>query len=245
MRAAQRVVSLGHAARSAHNLKTRQPLAGITLVARFEPAFRGSVERHADLVKDELNVKEIRWAEDRTEFVRHEVRPNFRALGKRLGPLMPKVKAALEAADGDRLVETLEAEGAIELTVDGQPIHLDRNDLEVRLIEKEGLATAGDRELLVALDTAITPELRAEGWAREVVNRIQTARKDADLDYADRIRVRYRAGGELARAIADHRAWIAAETLAVALEAAGDGAAAELADAPVEEHPFAFAIETV
>ncbi|MGH7341751.1 MAG: isoleucine--tRNA ligase, partial [Candidatus Rokuibacteriota bacterium] len=199
MRDAQRVVSLGHAARTAHSLKTRQPLAAITLVASFEPAFRASIERHAELIKDELNVKEICWAEDRTEFVHHKVLPNFRALGKRLGPLMKQVKAALEAADGDRLVETLEEKGAIDLTIAGEdkPVHLDRNDLEIRLIEKEGLATAGDRELLVALDTAITPALRAEGWAREVVSRIQTARKDADLDYADRIRVRYRAVEEL------------------------------------------------
>jgi isoleucyl-tRNA synthetase len=172
MRDAQRVVALGRAARSAHNLKTRQPLAAVTLVASFEPGFRANIDPLAELVQDELNVKEIRWAEDRTEYVRHEVLPNFRALGKRLGPLMPKVKAALAAADGDRLVETLEEGGALELNVDGEPVRLDRTDLEIRLIEKEGLATAGDRELLVALDTAITPELAAEGLAREVVNRI-------------------------------------------------------------------------
>ena len=248
MGVAQRVVALGRAARSARNLKTRQPLAGITLVAKLEAAFRPQVEHFADLIQDELNVKQIRWAEDRTEFVRHEVKPNFRALGKRLGPLMKQVKAALEAADGDRLVETLEANGSIELTVDGQPVHLDRGDLEVRLIEKEGLATAGDRELLVALDTAITPELRAEGWAREVVNRIQTARKDADLDYADRIRVRYRAAEELEAAIAAHRGWIAGETLAVELEPAdgtATGAGGPLTSAAIDEHDFAFAIERV
>ncbi len=247
IRHAQRVVALGRAARSARDLKTRQPLAGITLVASFETALRGSIERHEELIKDELNVKAIRWAESRADFVRQEVRPNFRALGKRLGPLMPKVKAALEAADGDRLIETLEAEGSIELRIDGESVRLDRNDLEIRLIEKEGLATAGDRELLVALDTAITPELEAEGLAREVVNRIQTARKEADLDYADRIRVRYRAGAELEAAIEAHRGWIAGETLAVELEAAGaeagDGAA--LAPAPIDRHDFAFAIDPV
>jgi isoleucyl-tRNA synthetase len=248
----QRVVGLGRAARNVHNLKTRQPLASVTLVASrdAERDFRPHLERFADLIQDELNVKLIRWAEDRTEFVRHEVKPNFRALGKRLGPLMPKVKAALEAADGDRLVEALEEKGSIELTIAGEDkhVHLDRGDLEVRLIEKEGLATAGDRELLVALDTAITPDLRAEGWAREVVNRIQTARKDADLDYADRIRVRYRAAEELEAAIAAHRGWIAGETLAVELEPAdgtATGAGAPLTSAAIDEHDFAFAIERV
>ena len=248
----QRIVTLGRAARNARNLKTRQPLASVTLVASREGErdSRPHVDQFADLIKDELNVKEIRWADagDRTEFVRHELRPYFRALGKRLGKLMPKVKAALEAADGDRLVETLEEEGAIELTVDGEPIRLGRDDLEIRLIEKEGLATAGDRELLVALDTAITPELRAEGWAREVVNRIQTARKDADLDYADRIRVRYRADDELQAAIDAHRGWIAGETLAVELlpaDGTATGAGGALSPAEIDDHDFALAIERV
>ena len=97
--------------------------------------------------------------------------------------------------------------------------------IEVRLIEKEETATQGDRELLVALDTHLTPELIAEGWAREVVNRIQTARKEDDLDYADRIRVRYRAAPELAAAIETHRVWIAEQTLALVPSAkSGDAA---------------------
>jgi isoleucyl-tRNA synthetase len=158
---------------------------------------------------------------------------------------MPKVKAALEAADGDRLAESLEETGSIDLAVDGRSIRLDRHEVEVRLIEKEGLATAGDRELLVALDTTITPELKAEGWAREVVNRIQSARKEADLDYADRIRVRFRAAPELARAIDSHAAWIAGETLAVALEGDGAPPSATLAAAPIDDLDFALAIEKV
>jgi isoleucyl-tRNA synthetase len=245
MRDAQRVVALGRAARSTHNLKTRQPLSGVTLVARDERGFRGNIESFAELIKDELNVKEIRWADDPTDYVRHEVRPNFRALGKRLGPLMPKVKAALEAADGDRLVERLEADGAIELEVAGEAVRLERSDVEVRLVEKEGLATAGDRELLVALDTRLTPELVAEGRAREVVHRIQSARKEADLDYADRIRVRYRAAPEVEAAIAAHRGWIAGETLAVELAAADGEGPGELAPAPLDDLDFALAIESV
>ncbi len=247
---AQRAVALGRAARNAHSLKTRQPLASATLVASFERGFRGNIDPLAELVKDELNVKELRWAENPGDFVHYEVRPNFRALGKRLGRLMPKVKAALEAADGDALVETLERDGAIDVALDGEPepVRLDRDDVEVRLIEKEGLATAGDRELLVALDTELTPDLVAEGLAREVVNRIQSARKAAELDYADRIRVRYRAEGDLAAAVAAHRDWIAGETLAVELIPDGNGSGADrtgLESTPIDEHDFAFAIERV
>ncbi len=242
IRDAQRVVGLGRAARNAHSLKTRQPLAGVTLVAHFDPAFRASIERFGELVKDELNVKQVHWAEQRTDYVHHEVRPNFRALGKRLGPLMKAVKATLEAADGDQLVEVLDQDGAIEIEAEGATVRLERADLEIRLVEKEGLATAGDSELLVALDTALTPELVAEGRAREVVHFLQAERKKQDLDYADRIRVRYAAAPELAAAIAAHHEWIAGETLATSLEAL-DGPAANLASSPVDDLAFAFSVE--
>jgi len=245
MGVAQRIVGLARAARSTHNLKTRQPLSSMVLVFSAEARrieIRDQVERVSDIVLDEVNVKEIRWAERRGEFVRHEVRPNFRVLGKKLGKRMKAVQAALAAADGDALADALERDGHISVEVDGEAIALAGEDLEVRLIEKEGLATAHDRELLVALDTHLTPELVAEGRAREVVNRIQAARKEAGLDYADRIRVRYRAAPELEAAIAAHRDWIGGETLTVEWLPAGD---AELAATEVDGHELAFAISSV
>jgi isoleucyl-tRNA synthetase len=123
--------------------------------------------------------------------------------------------------------------------VAGEAVRLAPEELEVRLIEREGTATQGDRELLVALDTALTPELVAEGRAREVVSRLQAARKSAGLAYTDRIRVAYRAAPELAAAIAAWGEWIAGETLALELApAAGE----ELESAPVDGLDFAFAI---
>jgi len=156
---------------------------------------------------------------------------------------MPLVKAALEAADGDELAAALERDGKVTVSVDGEPIELAGAELEVRLVEKAGLATAGDRELLVALDIALTPELVAAGWAREVVNRIQTARKEAGLAYTDRIRVRYHAAEALWQPIVAQRldAWIREQTLAV--ELAPSGVAGDLAPAAIDEHDFAFAIE--
>ena len=200
---------------------------------------RTLVEQVREVVLDEVNVKEIRWAERRGDFVTHEVRPNFRVLGKRLGGKMKAVQAALGAADGDALAEALERDGKVAVEAAGEAIELGPDELEVRLIEKEGLATAGDRDLLVVLDTHLTPELIAEGRAREVVNRIQTARKDLGLDYADRIRVRYRAAPELEAAIAAHRPWIAGETLAVDW-APADG---QLEATPVDGLDFACALE--
>lgn len=242
MRAAQRVVALGRAARNTHELKTRQPLAGVTLVASLDETFRAHLERFGEIVRDELNVKAIRWAARRSDFVHQEVKPNFKALGKALGPLMPKVKAALEAADGDALVERLDRDGAIEVDAGGQAIRLERSQLDIRLIEKEGLATAGDSELLVALDTALSPGLIAEGRAREVVHKIQQARKGADLDYAARIRVRYAAAPELSAAITAHADWIGGETLARELLPV-DATEADLISSPLDGLDFSFAIE--
>jgi isoleucyl-tRNA synthetase len=241
---AQRIVGLGHAARSAHNLKTRQPLPSMSLVFAqevFGVEIRTHIDRVRGLIQDELNVKELRWADRRGDFVRHEVKPNFRILGKKLGARMKSVQAVLAAADGDALADALERDGRITLNVDDETIELAAGDVEVRLIEKEGLATAGDRELLVVLDTVLTPELVAEGRAREVVNRIQSARKEAGLDYADRIRVRYRAHPELEATIESHRETIARETLTVAWELAG-GDETELLANEVDGYELDFAL---
>jgi len=242
---AQRIVGLARAARSTHNLKTRQPLPSMVLVfskADDRSGLRDRVEGVRELILDEVNVKEIRWAERRGDFVTHEVRPNFRILGKRLGAKMKAVQAALATADGDALADELERNGRVVLEAAGDRVELTAEELEVRLIEKEGLATAGDRELLVVLDTHLTPELVAEGRAREVVNRLQTARKETGLDYADRIRVRYRAAPELEAAIEAWRDWISGETLASGWASLADDAGTS---ADVEGLALQFTIEKV
>jgi isoleucyl-tRNA synthetase len=239
----QRIVRFGHAARNAHGLRTRQPLESVTVVAS-DRGLAARVEPYLDLVRDELNVREVRFAERRSEYVHHDVLPVFPKLGPRFGKRMPAVKAALAAADGDVLAEHLEASGTVAIELDGERVTLGPEEVEVRLIERAGMAIQGDRELLVALDAELTPDLVNEGLAREVIHRIQRARKDRDLDYADRIRVRYRAGAELEQAIDRHRDWIAGETLAIELRAAENGSAGfEAGD--VEGHQFELAIERV
>jgi isoleucyl-tRNA synthetase len=241
MTAVQRIVRLGHAARNTHGLKTRQPLAAVTLVTA-DTTLESKVQPQLDLLRDELNVREVRWARERTDYVHHEVVPVFPRLGPRLGKRMPALKQALAEADGNRLAAELERRGRIRIAVADEPFELESEDVEVRLVEREGTATQGDRELLVALESDLTPELIAEGWAREVVHRIQAARKSADLDYADRIRVHYRADDELASAIAAHHDWIAHETLAIELTSSEHE---PLESAPVESMTFELAIEKI
>jgi isoleucyl-tRNA synthetase len=237
--AVQRIVKLGHAARNTHSLKTRQPLAAVTLVTADE-GLAGLVTPYDDLLRDELNVREIQWAADRTTYVHHEVRPIFPKTGPRFGKRMPEVKKALESADGDALAAELEKSGKITIEISDGAHDLTPEEVEVRLVEREGMATQGDRELLVALDTRLTPELIAEGWAREVARSLQTARKEADLDYADRIRVRYQGDAEIEAAVETHRDWIMGETLALEMTKA-DGQ--DLKSAPVEGRGFGYTIE--
>jgi isoleucyl-tRNA synthetase len=222
MAAVQRSVRLGHAARNTHALKTRQPLAAVTLVTA-DPSLRPLVEPYADLLRDELNVKEIRWAADRTQYVHHEVKPIFPKTGPRFGKKMPEVKKALDSADGDALAAELERTGKITIQISDGPADLSAEEVEVRLVERAGTATQGDRELLVALETEISPELVAEGLAREFVHWVQQERKKRELDYAERIRVTFRADPEMTAAVQTHQDWIQGETLAVELRAETGG----------------------
>ncbi len=239
----QRIVGLGHAARNSHGLKTRQPLASVTVVSA-NAAVRENVAPYVELMLEELNVKQIRWADDRTEYVHHQLHPIFPVLGPRFGKQMPQVKQALATADGDALAECLERDGQITIEVEGQKVELTGEEVEVRLVERQGTATEGDQDLLVALDTELDEALIAEGWAREVVHRIQTARKRADLDYADRIRVHFATTEDLAAAIREHAEWIESETLATDLnEVAADTPGLE--SVPIDTLEFALKIENV
>jgi isoleucyl-tRNA synthetase len=230
MAAVQRIVRLGHAARNLHGLKTRQPLSAVTLVTA-DSGLPGLVAPHADLLRDELNVKQIRWAADRTIYVHHEVKPVFPKTGPRFGKQMPEVKKALETADGDALAAELERNGRLTIMISGGSAELSTDEVEVRLVERPGTATQGDRELLVALETALTPELVAEGLAREFVHWVQQERKKLELDYADRIRVGFAADAATKEAVDAHLEWIKGETLAVAIE----GAVAQPAALTVEK----------
>jgi isoleucyl-tRNA synthetase len=240
MAAVQRIVRLGHAARNTHGLKTRQPLAAVTLVTANE-SLRPLVEPYAGLLKDELNVKEIHWAADRTQYVHHEVKPIFPKTGPRFGKRMPEVKKALDSGEGDALAAELERTGKVTVQLADGPEDLSAEEVEVRLVERAGTATQGDRELLVALETELTPGLVAEGLAREFVHWVQQERKKQDLDYADRIRVRFQAGPEMKDAVDAHRDWVAGETLAI--EIAGE--AVDGAKAKDESHGLSIHIEKV
>ncbi len=209
------LVALGLSVRAHHQLKVRQPLAETILVLHD----RAQVEPYLEVIREELNVKEVRISDDPAQFVEFEIVPNFRALGPKLGKRMPQCKQALANANGSALYQALETKGEITIELsDGQPVMLSKDEIEVRLKAREGYAAASEGDTVVVLDTRLTPELEAEGLAREVIHHIQGARKDLDLEYDARITIVYEASDALAAALATHGPWIAGETLTTTLE---------------------------
>ena len=232
----------GRSARNANSIRIRQPLRSVTLVSA-DPELESLVEPYVDLVADELNVHEVRWAADSSEYVSFDVVPHYPKCGPRFGRAMPAVRAALAARSGADLKRELDRHGRIAIDLDGDAAYLEPHEVEVRLQERPGIAVHGDSELLVALDVDLDDDLIAEGLAREVVHRVQNRRRAADLDYADRIAVRYRTNEEIERAIDAHRDWICGETLAVTFQAVNGDGPNGLEDAPIEGQAFALAIE--
>ncbi len=217
MALARQVAALGHAARNGAGVKLRQPLA--RALVHFDAGIGPLDGELMDLVREELNVKEITLAEQVDDLVTYRLLPDNRALGPRFGKRFPTVRAALAAMEPLEAVRRLRAGLPLHLEVEGDEVELTPEEVLIREEPREGLAVASERGVTVAVDTLITPELRAEGLAREVVRRVQNLRKEAGFELDDRIVAVYQAEGELAEAVEAWKDYIAAETLAVALRA--------------------------
>ncbi|MEI2740361.1 MAG: DUF5915 domain-containing protein [Chitinophagaceae bacterium] len=175
------------------------------------------LEKVEDLVKAEVNVKEIEYLNPDNTFISKKIKPNFVALGKKLGPKMKAVSAAL-AQFTQEDIALLEKEGQYNLPVDGEPVILQITDVDISSEDIPGWTVANKGSLTVALDVTITPELEAEGNAREFVNRIQKIRKDNGFDLTDRIEVKVTAVNGLKDSLAQFKDYICAEILADKLE---------------------------
>jgi len=213
----QKVVELGRAARAASGHKTRQPLPEVLVRVPSERELEG-LRRLEDALRDELNVKSVRYLAPNDPFVAYDVRPNLPQVGKRLGKLIPAVRTALAAADG-RAIARAAAEGrTFELEVEGARVEFAPGELLLDARSPEGYAAVEDRGMLAALRTELTPALVREGLMRDAVRLVQDARKQAGLDVADRIELALDADDEGARAaLAEHGATLAQEVLATSL----------------------------
>jgi isoleucyl-tRNA synthetase len=219
VRAVQRLVSLGRAARAKANIRVRQPL-GAVHVRLQSPAEAAAVRPLADQVLEELNVKQLHVIEEDSDFFDYQVLPNLPVLGPKYGKDVGRIQNALRQVDKAALVRDVSAGRGV--TLDG--IELLPDELLVSMSGKPGYAVAEEGGYAVAVTTEITPELADEGLARELVRRIQEMRKSAGFDIADRIRVAHSGDVDVARVL-DSPTWgayVSQETLADGI-GAGDG----------------------
>jgi len=240
---ARQIVTLGHSARSGHNIKVRQPLA--RALVHLEGDAGPLDDDLAALVRDELNVKELAFVAEAGELVSYGLLPDNKLLGPRLGQRLPAVRAALACQDAVAAVRRLRAGLPLTLEVDGEAVELLPAEVRVQEQPREGLAVASERGVTVAVDVAITPDLAAEGLARDVVRRVQNLRKEAGFSLDDRIVTIYQAGGELAQAIEVWRDFIAAETLSAELRAGEPEEGMQVEELRLEGHPLRVGVRRV
>ena len=221
MGVARETVGLGLSARSQSKLKVRQPLRAAVVVAADRE--RAALERLGDVVREELNVKEIRYVEQADDLGSYEIKPNYRSLGPRFGKLMPQAAAAIESLDPAHVAAALRAGTRVGVSVDGHDHDLGPDDLQLAMKPLDGYQLEREGSHAVALELQLDDDLRREGLAREVVHAVQNARKDAGLDVEDRIELRLGGDDELLAAARAHEGYLSGETLAQTVDY-GDGA---------------------
>ncbi len=215
MAVARETVRLGLAARGQAKLKVRQPLRAAVVVATgFE---REAIERLAEIVRDELNVHELRFVSEADELGQVEIKPNYRTLGPRFGSEMPLVAAAIAGLDPGHAAATLRAGGKVAFVIDGHDHEVGADDLLISMKPLQGYQVEREGSHAVALELEIDDELRIEGYSREIVHAVQSARRDAGLEVSDRITLTLDGDYELLEAARRHQDYIAGETLAVAV----------------------------
>jgi isoleucyl-tRNA synthetase len=211
MALAQTASSLTLSLRKKENIRVRQPLQKI-MIPVVNDAFEQHLRQVEDLILSEVNVKELEYVKDDNVFVK-SIKPNFKALGPKVGKNMKTLSAAV-AQFGQAEIQSIESTGKIDLDLDGTAFSLEREDVEISTKDIPGWTVASEGNMTVALDITISPALRSEGIARELVNRIQNLRKDSGLEVTDKIILHVEKQGEIEAAVVSNKNYICEETLA-------------------------------
>ncbi|MBN2353890.1 MAG: isoleucine--tRNA ligase [Spirochaetales bacterium] len=213
METARRAVGMGRALRSLYGLKNRQPLAAVHLVTQ-DLAELAVLTEMEDLIREELNVKKVKFRRNEEELVTYRVKANFKVLGRTLGKDMKEAAALIEKFTGAQAAALL-AGKTVPLAVGGRTVTLDKESVVIQRLEKENLKAANEGTLTVAVDPTLTPELVQEGLVRDLVRGIQNLRKEKNLDVVDRIVLALSGSEAMKAAIERFEALIREETLAV------------------------------
>ncbi len=212
MRLAQDICSVVLSVRKKVNIKVRQPLHRI-LIPVMDPHIKEQIEKIAELIKSEVNIKTIEYLTDGDGFIKKKIKPNFKSLGARMGAKMKSVAAAVGQM-GQNDISSLEKEKTYMLNVDGEQVEIRIEDVDIIAEDVPGWSVANKDNLTVALDITITPELQDEGNAREIVNRVQKIRKESGFEVTDKIIVNIEEREALKSAIINFNDYICAEILA-------------------------------
>jgi isoleucyl-tRNA synthetase len=211
MQKAQTVSSLVLSLRKKEMIKVRQPLQKI-MIPVLDEGFRAEIEAVSDLIKAEVNVKEIILLDDASGILVKQIKPNFKALGPRFGKDMGLISKEIQGFSSDH-INQLDKDGSIDVVISGNSIILSLEDVEISSQDIEGWLVANSNGITVALDITISEELKEEGIARELVNRIQNIRKDSGFEVTDKIKVHLQKNSELEKAVKANEAYIKSETL--------------------------------
>lgn len=211
--AVQRAVSIGHALRKEYKLKVRQPLQKAHLITSNKELLL-SLEKQMRLIADELNVKEVEFHSDEAKFVQWLVKPNFPVLGKKIGKLIPLAKETMQRFDRKQ-IQTLASGRTLTVQIDSVSVELQPADVQIERKVREGLAAGNEGELTVALDTVLSEELLEEGLARELINKINTMRREMELEVVDRICICLQTTPRVIACFAKYKEYISHEVLAV------------------------------
>lgn len=206
---AYKIVKLGRGARNVANIKNRQPLSKMLISIDTLP------EYYADIVKEELNIKEIHLGAEMSDYVNFEIKPNLPVLGKEYGKLIPKIKQEIAKKNQMDLANTVKNGGVEYIDIEDTQIALNAENLLVTMQGKEGFAFSGEGEIGVVLDTHISPELREEGFVREILSKVQNMRKDKGFEVLDNIHLYVDGNAMLEEVIKKNEETIKHDTLAV------------------------------
>ncbi len=211
MELAQKISSMVLSIRKKENLRVRQPLQRIQIPV-LDAAFQQKIEAVKDLILSEVNVKEIEFVDEKSTQIVKNLKLNFKTLGKKCGQNMKALQAyALE--NSAKIIAGVERDGRYEVVINGTEIVLETEDLEIIPVDLPGWKVANSGQITVALDVTLSEDLKNEGLARELINRIQNLRKDSGLDVTDRILVKIKRNSELDNAIKNNLSYICSETL--------------------------------
>ena len=204
-----KIVVLGRAARNTANIKNRQPIRTMYIKADKEMG-----QFYTDIIADELNVKEVKFANDVESFISYSFKPQLRTVGPKYGKLLNGIRTALAEINGTEAMNELRSTGLLTLDINGNKVELSEEDLLIETAQTEGYVTEADGDISVVLDTNLTPELIEEGFVREIVSKVQTMRKEAGFEVMDKIHIYAKDNDRILELMKNHKEEIMSEVLA-------------------------------